>query len=83
MEALGKRLCRSQLPTQDLDVMTRSELAWADALVAVREPGSPTDEDVARLFDGLTRWRHHRVYWRPTGARATGRWPAILSNESY
>ena len=73
MERLGKALCRTDHPTHDAGILRRCADTWAVALDALRTAGDAAPADVARLFDGLCRWRAHRTRWVATGPRSDRR----------
>lgn len=73
MERLGRALCRTDHPIDDAGVMRRCADAWAVALEAMRSAGDAAPAEVARLFDGMCRWRAHRTRWTATGPRGDRR----------
>ena len=73
MERLGRALCRTDHPTDDAGVMRRCADAWAVALEAMRSAGDAAPAEVARVFDGMCRWRAHRTRWTATGPRGDRR----------
>ena len=69
MERLGRALCRTDHPREDAAMMRRCADAWPAALDAMRTASGATPAEVARLFDGLCRWRAHRSWWTPKSER--------------